>query len=201
MIRSFVWREKALTWREKAYLIRVVDLPAQSGRRGSKPMGWGGQFALHLDYIAAELGAHPDTISDAQKGCLSKGYLTLVFPAAYGRPTTYQAQRCAHDVAVAKQQYETQRAPDDSAVTTGESRGVTNRQNTRGYENGDPAVTTGETPFLTYRGGTDPAPRPGRRLSRPDDVERASRTEPEESPRDVRAEVDRLRNEQEERTA
>lgn len=166
-VRSFVWPHPDLTWREKAYLIRVTELGGQSARRGSKAMGWDGQFALHLDYIARMLGAHPDTVSDAQKGCLRKGFLSLVHPPAYGRPATYQAHRCQADVDAAR---EANRQP----ITKGKSRVVTNRQNTPAYTAAEVAVTTGETPLLTYKGGTQPDHAGSRPSAQPGRYEQAA---------------------------
>ena len=172
-----------LTYGQKVFIMLAASLKPEyidgKRRHGSKAMGPDGKFSLHLDYIAKALGTSVDNAKKLREGCARHDHLSMVHKGTFGRPSTWQAM----------------------VVRGEETYGVTFRQILPPYEQTAPPIRGDVSSPLTYRGGTNPAPRPGRRLSRPDEVERASRTEPEESPRDVRAEVDRLRNEQEERTA
>lgn len=87
---------KDLTWRAKCYLVLLTELPAESeedGRRryGSKPMNARGEFSLHRDYIARMLGTDEQAVRKAQRECVEKGYLSMVWSARHGLPNRLQA--------------------------------------------------------------------------------------------------------------
>lgn len=100
-IREAAWRDPNLTWRERAFLVRVTEIPAETDddgrrRRGSHAMAANGQFSLSHDHIAAHMGTTGEVVRQIVKALSNKGrkpthYLDLVARGRYGRPNTYHA--------------------------------------------------------------------------------------------------------------
>jgi len=132
-IRESVYRSPVLSYAEKVYLLRMVDLDAErdpeTGERrpGAHRMRADGHYAHHVDYIAAAMGASSHAVERAQFGCLRKGYLSMVHRPTFGRPTTYQALivRPAENVALEGRENRGPYVPRQRAVSTAKTAGLT----------------------------------------------------------------------------
>ncbi|MFN8192596.1 MAG: hypothetical protein U0R78_19640 [Nocardioidaceae bacterium] len=92
----------ALTWREKAFLVRVTTIPAErhpdTGRRlhGAREMGADGVFTHSHEHMARYLGTTPEVVRQIVKALLKETdlrerCLDVVQRGRYGRASTLEA--------------------------------------------------------------------------------------------------------------
>lgn len=187
-----VIQSRELTYREKCYLLTLLSLKSEhvDGRRryGSKALGPDGKYSLHLDYIAAAMGASEHAVREARQGCLAKEWLSEVHPATHGRPACYQIL--------------VKTEPGANRVRVRDFYSLTDAENPHPYGAAEAPTRVRKTPTLTYRDGTDPAPRSSRGLSPRAGGHEAWKEAQRESGVIDQAEIDRrMSDDREERSA